>query len=95
MRVENTPVPQSLIDAPKTIENKTIHSSSRGNLKPVEEALSFVRSPLSSSGIYSPSSLRAAVDYHAKFLTVADNNMEAANHAATIPRVLIERLSSR
>jgi hypothetical protein len=95
VRVESPLVPQSLMDSPKPIENKEVRSSSSSDPEPAEETSSLIPVPLSSSGIYSPSSLRAAVDYHAKFLTVAGNNLEAANHAATIPRALIDRFSGR
>ena len=95
MRVESPLVPQSLIESPKPIENKDVKSSGSNNLELVEEELFSIPSPFSSSGTYSPSSLRAAVDYHAKFLTVAGNNVEAAKHAATIPRAIIERFSVR
>ena len=95
MRVESPLVPQSLIESSKPIENNALKSDSSPYAEPVEQASSYAVLPLSSSGIYSPASLRAAVDYHAKFLTVAGNNLEAANHAATIPRAIIERLSGR
>jgi len=39
--------------------------------------------------------LKAAVDYNAKFLTVANSNLEAANHTATIPKAVIDSLAGR
>ncbi len=95
MRVESTLVPQSLIDSPKPIETKEVPTSNPGESESAEALVSFMPSPLGFGRTYSLSSLRAAVDYHAKFLTVAGNNLEAANHAATIPRTIIERLSGR
>jgi hypothetical protein len=95
MRVESPLVPQTLIDSPKPIDNKEVSESSSGDLQPLEEMSSFVPSAIGSGRTYSLSSLRAAVDYHAKFLTVASSNVEASNHPATIPRAIIERLSGR
>jgi hypothetical protein len=95
VRVESPLIQQSLIDTPKQIENNVLKSDSSVDTEPVEEASPYAAPLLNPSGIYSPASLRAAVDYHAKFLTVAGNNLEAANHAATIPRAIIERLSGR
>jgi hypothetical protein len=95
VRVENTQIQQSLIDSPKPIENKELKSDKLADAEQVGEAASYIAYPLGSSGTYSPASLRAAVDYHAKFLTVAGINMEAANHAATIPRAILDRFSGR
>jgi hypothetical protein len=95
MRVESPLIPQSLIDSPKIIDNKEVSEKGSGDPQPLEESSSFVPAPLGSSRTYSLSSLRAAVDYHAKFLTVAGNNVEAANHPATIPKAIIDRLSGR
>ena len=95
MRVESPLVPQSLIDSPKAIENKELNEKRSGDLKSLDEPSSFTPSATGSSRTYSLSSLRAAVDYHAKFLTVAGNNLEAANHPATIPKAIIDRLSNR
>jgi hypothetical protein len=42
---------------------------------------------------YSPASLKAAADYYAKFLTVAQSNIEAAKHASGIPQQLLDRFN--
>ena len=94
MRVDSQFVPQTLIESQKVIEKKDVNSNISGE-RTAEESQSFVPSPFGSSGVYSPSSLRAAVDYHAKFLTVAQNNLAAANHATTLPRAIIDRLRGR
>ena len=95
MRVDSPLASQSLIDSPKVIENNEVTAQRSGDRESQEDASAFVPSPFGSSGTYSLSSLRAAVDYNAKFLTVAENNMEAVNHAATIPRAIIDRFSAR
>ena len=95
MRIESPLAQQSLVDSSKIVEKKDLVSQG-GSKKKVDrepQPQSFAPSPFGSSGVYSLSSLRAAVDYHAKFLTIAQNNLEAANHAATIPRAIIDRLS--
>ena len=94
MRVESPLVSQSLIESPQTIEKKELNVNNLRDREPSEDSPSFVPSPFGSSGTYSISSLRAAVDYHAKFLTVAQNNLEAANHPAAIPRTILDRLSA-
>jgi hypothetical protein len=93
MRVELTALTQSLIESPKNIEKKEVTADNSRENQPAEETLHFIPSPLGSSGTYSPSSLRAAVDYYAKFLTVAENNLAAANHPPTIPKTLLDRLN--
>jgi hypothetical protein len=93
MRVESPLVSQPLIESPKTIENKEVSENSSGDPQPLEEMSSFIPSAIGSGRTYSLSSLRAAVDYHAKFLTVASSNVAAANHPPTIPRAIIDRLS--
>jgi hypothetical protein len=92
MRVESPLVSQSLIESSKTIEKKEVNVNSLRDREPSEDSPSFVPSPFGSSGTYSVSSLRAAVDYHAKFLTVAQNNLEAAKHPGTIPKMILDRL---
>ena len=94
MRVDSQFVTPTLVDSPKPVEKKD-DKANISSEREVVESQSFIPAPLSSSGIYSPSSLRAAVDYHAKFLTVAESNLAAANHAATIPRAVIDRLGRR
>ena len=92
MRVENAYVQQPLVDLPKTIEKKDLGSpdSTAGSL---EEPPPYIPLPFGSGKTYSLSSLRASVDYHAKFLTVAENNLEAVKHPARIPRSIIDRLA--
>ncbi|MBP1610855.1 MAG: hypothetical protein H6Q04_3090 [Acidobacteria bacterium] len=94
MRVENTYVPQPLVDSPKVIEKKDIDSVSSTAGFP-EEPAPFIPLPFGSGRTYSLSSLRAAVDYHAKFLTVAESNLEAADHPARIPKAIIDGLANR
>jgi hypothetical protein len=93
MRIESPLVSQSLIESTQAIEKKEVNVNNLHDHEPSEDSPSFVPSPFGSSGTYSVSSLRAAVDYHAKFLTVAQNNLEAANHPAVIPRTILDRLS--
>jgi hypothetical protein len=93
MRIESPLVSQSLIESPQVIEKKEVNEKNIHDREPSEDSPSFMPSPFGSSGTYSVSSLRAAVDYHAKFLTVAQNNLEAANHPAVIPKTLLDRLN--
>jgi hypothetical protein len=96
MRVESPLVPQSLIESPKAVDIKEVANNfSPGELDGPEDSSSYFPSPFGSSGTYSISSLRAAVDYHAKFLTVAENNMQAVNHPAAIPQLILDRLNAR
>jgi hypothetical protein len=95
MRVEMPLVPQPLIESPKSIVKNELTTSETRERKPEEEPQSFFPSPLGFSGTYSVSSLRAAVDYHAKFLTVAENNLRAAQHPSMIPQVILDRLNGR
>ena len=94
MRIESQVVPQTLVESPKIIDKKELNANGSGKLE-VEESRPSIPSPFGFNGVYSPSSLRAAVDYHAKFLTVAQNNLAAVNHSATIPQAIIDRLSGR
>jgi len=95
MRVDSAVVSQSLIESPKPIEKKDVSSSNSRVNEYMDDAQSFIPSPFGTSGTYSLSSLRSAVDYHAKFLTVAASNTEAVNHAATIPQSILSRLNGR
>lgn len=94
MRVESTSVPQSLIESPKTIEKKEFTDSDSGEKSLIDESQSFIPSPFGSSRTYSLSSLKEAVDYHAKFLTVAENNLAAVNHPSSIPQGILDRLNA-
>jgi hypothetical protein len=95
MRIENTPLPQSLIESQKPIEKKEVTTDSNGNILSDDDSQSVIPTPLGSSGTYSVASLKSAVDYYAKFLTVAESNIQAANHSAAIPQSLIDRLNGR
>jgi len=96
MRVESPLVSQSLIESPKAVEKKeVIDNLSSPDPEGLEESSPYFPSPFGASGTYSVSSLRAAVDYHAKFLTVAENNQQAANHPAVIPQAILARLGGR
>ena len=93
MRIENTVVPQALVESAKTIEKKEL-TNSQSSETTAEESQSFFPSPFGFSRTYSPASLKSAVDYHAKFLTVVENNMTAANHPTTIPKWILDRLNA-
>ncbi len=93
MRVDFTSIPQSQIESAKTIEKKEIKATLPGNIIEAEESQSFIPFALGSGKTYSMSSLKAAVDYHAKFLTVVESNLAAANHAAMIPRAILDGLN--
>jgi hypothetical protein len=93
MRVDLPLLQQSVVEPSKIVEKKEIRKETTGASQ-TDESLSFA-APLGSGGTYSLSSLRAAVDYHAKFLTVAENNVEAANHTGVIPRMILDRLNGR
>jgi hypothetical protein len=95
MRIETPSVPQSQIESPKAIEKEELTESNAKDNTAVDESQSFIPSPLGSSRTYSLSSLRAAVDYHAKFLTVAESNLKAVNHPSTIPQGILDRLNCR
>jgi hypothetical protein len=92
MRIETTSVPQSLVESTQLVDKKELIGNDSGN-NSVEESASFIPSPFGSSRTYSLASLKSAVDYHAKFLTVAENNLAAANHSGTIPRGILDRLN--
>jgi hypothetical protein len=91
MRVEIPFSPQQSIEAPKAPEKKDVTKSVPTGKE--EDTPSLVPAPPGSSHTYSLSSLRAAVDYHAKFLTVAQSNIEAANHPSRIPQAILDRLN--
>jgi hypothetical protein len=96
MRIENTLLSQSLVESTKTIEKNELNSESAKKINTQdEESQSFIPSPLGSSGTYSVASLRSAVDYYAKFLTVAENNIQAVQHPTTIPQAILDRLNGR
>ncbi len=81
---------RTTIDDKKELTNEESKENSQ-----VDETQSFIPSPFGSSRTYSLSSLKAAVGYHAKFLTVAESNLEAVNHPPVIPREILDRLNIR
>ncbi len=89
MRVDMPLVPQSLVESSKAIDKKELTNNNSKENEPAGESQLFFASAFGSSGTYSVSSLRAAVDYHAKFLTVAESNLQAAQHAHTIPQAIL------
>ena len=93
MRIDATSVPQSMVESPKAIETKEL-TDSETSKDTLDESQPFIPSPFGSSRTYSLSSLRSAVEYHAKFLTVAENNLTAANHPASIPKGILDRLNA-
>lgn len=97
MRVESALTPQTTFDSAnvesaKTIDKKEVAPSSDGG-PTADEIRPHIPFAFGSTGTYSVSSLRAAVDYHAKFLTVAENNMEAVKHTSTIPKEILGRFN--
>jgi hypothetical protein len=95
MRIEMPLVPQPLIESPKSIEKKELTADNLNGSNEPEGSQPFFPSPLGFSGTYSLSSLRAAVDYHAKYLTVAESNVQAAKHAPMIPQAILDYFKSR
>lgn len=96
VRVENPIVSHTLTELSKTIDKERVNSTRSIREDGAEDEMpSSAPLPFRSGKTYSPMSLRAAVDYHAKFLTVVQNNLEAVNHPAAIPRELLDRLNAR
>jgi hypothetical protein len=93
MRVESTSIPQSLIESAKALDKKEL-TNKESDKNQLDESPSFIPSPFGTSRTYSLSSLKTAVEYHAKFLTVAENNMTAVNHASSIPQNILDRLNA-
>ena len=93
MRVDNALVSQPLIDSNKIVEKKPVSSNGSLTEESGEKGFSYIPLPFGTSGTYSPSSLKAAVEYHAKFLSVAESNLQAVNHASTIPKAILQRFS--
>ncbi len=102
MRIENPALPASWPDvapgekpgeSPRA-HGKGVQNDSESKKNEIPREGTFFPSHLrSSSGTYSPASLKAIAEYHAKFLTVAENNLQAANHSARIPQLLLDRLN--
>jgi hypothetical protein len=95
MKIETALLSQSLIDSSKPIEKKEVTTGAASQNTLSEDSTSFIPSPLGSSGTYSVKSLKAAVDYYAKFMTVAESNLRAVQHTAVIPQVILDRLNSQ
>jgi hypothetical protein len=95
MRIDSALLSQSPIESSKPLENKEVTSDSAKQNMLLEDSGSFIPSSLGSSGTYSVRSLKAAVDYNAKFLTVAESNLQAAQHTAMIPQAILDRLNGR
>ena len=93
MRIDSAHVSQSLVESAKSLEKKEFKSDESAS-DPLDESPSFIPSPFGSGRTYSLSSLKSAVDYHAKFLTVAENNLAAVNHPGTIPQGILDRLNA-
>jgi hypothetical protein len=95
MRIEMPVASQPPIESTKSIEKKELTvSKSKGANEP-EELQAFLSSPPGFAGTYSVSSLKAAVDYHAKFLTVAENNVQASQHASMISQTILDYFKAR
>jgi hypothetical protein len=95
MRVDTVSISQSPIESPKAIEKKELTIGKPKEDAPIDEPQSFIPTPFGTGRTYSLSSLIAAVGYHAKFLTVAESNIEAANHPPVIPQLILDRFSAR
>ena len=93
MRVEFSSVAQSQVELAKTIDKKEIKGGDSTGNTALDESSPFIAFSLGSGRTYSLSSLKAAVDHHAKFLTVAESNMAAVHHAAMIPRAILDGLN--
>lgn len=93
MRVEMPSLARSMIESSKAIEKNELTTEDSSRNHPDQDAQSFIPAPLGSSHTYSLASLKASVDSYAKFLTVAESNLNAASHAPTIPRAILDRLN--
>ena len=95
MRIDMPAVSQSPIESPKSVEKKELTENKLNNAGEPEESQAFFPSPLGQARTYSVSSLKAAVNYHAKFLTVAESNMQAAQHASGIPQTILNYFNAK
>ena len=93
MRIDSLALTQSLIESSKPLEKKEVTPKIVKENSSAEESGPLTLSTFGSSGTYSVRSLKAAVDYHVKFLSVAENNMRAVQHPPTIPGVLLEHFN--
>jgi len=90
MRIEGQVFPQSLVESSKPLEKKEITENISREDPASGESQTLILSPFGTGGTYSVNSLKAAVDYHVKFLAVAENNMLAVNHPPTIPDEILD-----
>jgi hypothetical protein len=95
MRIEMPVASQPPIESPKSIEKKELTVSHSSSANEPEELQAFFSSPPGLAGTYSVSSLKAAVNYRAKFLTVAENNVQASQHASMIPHKILDYFNAR
>jgi hypothetical protein len=89
MRIDMPAVSQSQIESSKSIEKKELTASNFNGASEPEELQALFPSSPGLARTYSVSSLKAAVNYHAKFLTVAESNMQAAQQVSTIPQAIL------
>jgi len=95
MRVEMPSVSQPLVDSSKAVDKKELTKPSADNSNDLDDSSSSFLSPLGFRSTYSVSSLRAAVDYNAKFLTVAESNVQAAQHPPKIPQAILDHFNAQ
>ena len=95
MRIENAVISQSLIDASKNIEKKEVTTNREVKVDENSDLEPFIPAPLHSGGTYSIASLKAAVDYYAKYLTVAESNIQAAQLPTKIPQTLLNQMNGK
>jgi hypothetical protein len=93
MRIEGQVFPQSLLESFKSLGKKEIDPDKSEQDSANDDSQPLTLSLFGSSGTYSVNSLKAAVDYHVKFLAVAENNMMAVNHPPTIPREVLDHFN--
>jgi hypothetical protein len=95
MKIETPVMPQPLIESSKSLDKKEFTARNQNGGNQTEESQAFFPSPLGFGGTYSLSSLRAAVDHNAKYLTVAESNIQAAQHAPMIPKAILDYFNAR
>jgi hypothetical protein len=95
MRIDTLTVLQPPIESPKSIEKRELTESNSSGANEPEELETFLPAPLGMGRTYSVSSLKSAVNYHAKFLTVAANNVQAAQHTSMIPQAILNQFNAR
>lgn len=95
MRIESSVVSQqTLIESSKPIDKKEPIGKLNKPEETVEESASFIPSAFGFSGTYSVASLKSAVDYHAKYMTVAESNTLAAKSMTKIPQAILDRFKN-